>query len=73
VLGKLSADGLSEAAGTGTAVPLPTSVIVCGDPEALSAIVIAEGRFAAVCGLNATVSVHEAPAATLAPQPFARV
>lgn len=48
--------------------PVPVSGIVCGLPAALSVIVTAPVRVPVAVGLNATLIVQPAPAATELPQ-----
>src|ERR1035437_4409036 len=52
----------------GTATPVPESVMVCGDPAALSVMVTDTLRLPAAVGGNAPEMLHPPPAATLAPQ-----
>jgi hypothetical protein len=59
--------GASEACG---AVPVPVSAAVCGDPVALSTTEIEALRLPAAEGVNVTVMVQFAPAASDAPQLF---
>jgi hypothetical protein len=49
-------------------VPVPLSVAVCGEPLALSATDTVALKVAADAGLNVTVMVHNASAASVAPQ-----
>ena len=53
---------------TAGAVPVPDSVIFCGEPLALSAMFIAAVSAPATAGLKLTVMVQLPPAATLDPQ-----
>jgi len=48
----------------------PLRATVCGDPLALSVIVIVAVKFPLDAGVNAIENEHEAPAATVAPQLF---
>ena len=50
------------------ATPVPVRLTVCGLPVALSVTVIAPGWLPVDVGLNVTLMVHLAPAATEAPQ-----
>ena len=53
VLGK-AAGAVSEAMGAGTAVPVPVSAAVCGEPVALSATVRVAAKLAADAGVKIT-------------------
>jgi hypothetical protein len=48
-------------------VPVPVRLIVCGLPEAVSAIVIAPVNVPAAAGVNVTLIVQFDPAASVAP------
>src|ERR1035437_2882050 len=52
----------------GTATPVPESVMVCGDPAALSVMVTNALRLPAAVGVNVTELLQLPPAATLSPQ-----
>ena len=67
VLGKGSGLGLSTACG---AVPVPVITADCGEPVALSATEMAAVRLPVDPGVNATVMVQVAPAASEPPQLF---
>ena len=60
--------GDSVAVAIATAVPVPLSVAVCDDPLALSATESVAVNAVAVSGVNVTVIVHEAFAASVVPQ-----
>jgi hypothetical protein len=47
-------DTLTEKSGVGTAVPVPESVAVCGEPEALSATDSVALKVVAEAGVNVT-------------------
>jgi hypothetical protein len=51
----------------GGALPVPLSVVLCGDPAALSVTVIAALKLAADAGVKVTEIVQSAPAATELP------
>src|SRR5271169_3413011 len=55
-------------AGAFAAVPVPVKLTVCGLPLALSVMVIVPGCEPVVVGVNVTLMVQFAPAATEAPQ-----
>ena len=61
---------LSVTAGAVVLVPEPESGTVCGDPDALSATLIEAVLVPVAVGVNTTVMVQVAPAATLVPQLF---
>jgi hypothetical protein len=61
------ADNVATGAGV---TPVPTNVTVCGEPNALSENVNHTLSSPISAGLNTTVTVQEAPAATLVPQVF---
>ena len=63
---KLVADKLT--AGTATVVPLPVRLTICGLPVALSVTVIVPGWLPVAVGVNVTLRVQLAPAATELPQ-----
>jgi hypothetical protein len=65
VAGKVSGFGLSKACG---AIPVPLNAAVCGEPVALSAMDSVALRLPAEAGVNVTVMVQLAPAATELPQ-----
>jgi hypothetical protein len=65
VLGKASGFGLSTACG---AVPVPVRAAVCGEPMALSATATEALSPPAEAGVNVTVIVQVAPAASEVPQ-----
>jgi len=67
VLGKVSEVGDRLTAGTGT-TPVPDSETVCGELEALSEMLIVAASDPPVVGLKVTVTVQNAPAATVAAQ-----
>jgi hypothetical protein len=50
------------------AVPVPLSATLCGEPAALSVMVIVAERAPATAGVNTTLSVQVLPAATVVPQ-----
>jgi hypothetical protein len=50
--------------GAGTAVPVPLSVTVCGEPAALSVTVMIELSVATDFGVNAMVKLQLAPGAS---------
>ena len=68
VLGNASGLGLSTACGTSGTVPVPVTTADCGEPDALSATEIAALRLVAVAGVNVTVIVQVAAAASEVPQ-----
>jgi hypothetical protein len=68
VLGKVRVLGASSACGVGTAVPVPLTVAVCGEPVALSATAIAAVNVATESGVKVTEMVQVAEAARVAPQ-----
>ena len=47
---------------------MPVRLMVCGDPAALSAMLTAPVRVPVAVGVNVTLMVQEAPAATELPQ-----
>jgi hypothetical protein len=51
---KVYVAGVSAATGAGTAVPVPESVAVCGEPEALSATDSVALKVVAEAGVNVT-------------------
>lgn len=51
---KVSELGVTDATGTGTAVPVPLRATVCGEPEALSAIESVAAKLATEVGKNVT-------------------
>lgn len=53
--------GATAIPGTGAGVPLPASVIECGEPAALEAMAITPARKPAAVGRNFTLSVQLAP------------
>ena len=54
VLGKASGLGLSVACGVGAVVPVPVRVIVCGEPDALSATVSVAEKLVTEAGVKLT-------------------
>ena len=60
--------GINEACGIAT--PVPLSPAVCGDPAALSVIVMEADRDPDACGENVTEILQLPPAATEAPHVF---
>jgi hypothetical protein len=65
--------GVSTACGTSAAVPVPVSVVVCGEPDALSTTVTVAAKLAADAGVNVTEIVHVADIARELPQVFADI
>ena len=61
------------AMGAVTAVPVPVSGTVCGDPLALSVMVKVPVRVPVAVGVKVTLMVQFAPAATVAPQVEAEI
>ena len=59
---------LFEAMDSDTEMPAPLRVTICGLPVALSVMVMAAVRLPAVPGMNLTLMVQLAPAATEVPQ-----
>lgn len=51
---KVSVAGVSAATGAAAAVPVPLKVVVCGEPEALSATERVAEKVAADAGVNVT-------------------
>jgi hypothetical protein len=70
VMGKVRAVGENTACGTGTAVPVPCNVVVCGEPDALSAMESVAAKLAIEAGENVTDMKQEEPAASDVPQVF---
>jgi hypothetical protein len=68
VLGKVSEVGPNTACGISGSVPVQVMVADCGEPVALSATEIEAVRLAAEAGVNVTVIVQVAPAASEIPQ-----
>jgi hypothetical protein len=64
---KVSDDALSEICGVGTAVPVPLSVIVDGEPVALCAMLSVPARAPVAVGRKVICNVQEALAATVPP------
>jgi hypothetical protein len=60
----VSDDAVRPAMGAGTAVPVPLSVTVCGEPAALSVTVMIELSVATDFGVNAMVKLQLAPGAS---------
>jgi hypothetical protein len=65
---KLSEAGVSEATGASGAVPVPLRLVVCGDPEALSATERVAVKLAAEAGVKMTEIEQLEPADNELPQ-----
>jgi len=70
VLGNDSVVGVSTACGVGAAVPVPVSVALCGEFEALSTTFTVALKLVADAGVNVTEILQVPPAASVAPHPF---
>jgi hypothetical protein len=67
VLGKDKLDGVRTACGAGAGVPVPERGAVCGEPVALSAMVMPAVKVVADAGVKLTVMLQLDSTATLPP------
>jgi hypothetical protein len=73
VVAKVTLLGVRTACGTSGAVPVPVSVTVCGEPDALSETATVAAKLAADAGVKVTEMVQFPAAASELPQVFAEI